>query len=68
MHVVWLTTLLTARLVPGDTHSKNTIGVVRGLEVINNFLLDDTTDAKGFLHFNSVWFSMNGVSNLHNFV
>ena len=37
-------------------------------EVINNSLLDDTTDAKCFLHFNSVWFCMNGVSNLQNFV
>ena len=59
---------VTHRLDPENTHSKNPIGVVRGSEVINNSLLDDTTDAKCFLHFNSVWFCMNGVSNLQNFV
>ena len=60
--------ITATRIVPEITHSKNPIGVVRGSEVIDNSLQDDTTDAKCHLHFNSVWFCLNGVSNLQNFV
>ena len=65
----WMThSSATARLGRLGAQIKNPIGVVRGSEGINNSLLDDTTDAKCFLHFNSVWFYMNGVSNLQIFL
>ena len=57
-----------ARIARVGAHSKNPIGVATAREWINNSLLDDTTDAQIFLHFNSVWFCMNGVSNLQNVV
>ena len=56
------------RIARVGAHSKNPIGVATAREWINNSLLDDTTHAKCFLHFNSVWFCMNGESNRQNFV
>ena len=59
--------LVSPRLLAGNTHSVKPIDVATAHEWINNSLLDDTTDAKVFLHFNSVWFCMNGVSDLQKF-
>ena len=61
------TMMVLCRIAGVGAQSKNPIDGATAHDWINNSLLDDTTDAKCFLHFNSVWFCMNGVSNLQSF-